>query len=172
MCWMDDNISKYYVSKGRLLKVKFCKTCLIIRPLGSSHCVVCNLCVERYDHHCPWVGNCIGRNNYKPFFMFLIFFNLASIFTLILNINQFMNTSSCEYYFYNGGLQINNSTYNILNFSNYKLHNCTYFVDINSHFNNQIIYGDQEIPSTYKWINLWSIKFSSLSLIIIIIIVK
>lgn len=51
--------------RGYMNKIKFCHTCKIIRPLGTSHCRICNCCIERYDHHCPWVGNCIGKNNYK-----------------------------------------------------------------------------------------------------------
>jgi len=59
------NDFKLIISRGYFFRYKFCKTCLIIRPQGSSHCRICNICVERYDHHCPWVGNCIGMNNYK-----------------------------------------------------------------------------------------------------------
>jgi hypothetical protein len=93
--------NKYYVKSGRLLKLKFCRTCLVVRPLGSSHCGICNICVESYDHHCPWVGNCIGRNNYKDFLLFLCFFNIGSIYTLIFNGLQYSQAISCELFLEN-----------------------------------------------------------------------
>ncbi|XP_005106609.1 palmitoyltransferase ZDHHC17 [Aplysia californica] len=61
---------------------QFCSTCLIRRPLRSKHCNVCNRCVAKFDHHCPWVGNCIGANNHKYFMGYLFFLSGMLIFCL------------------------------------------------------------------------------------------
>lgn len=59
------NKSKFHFIRGIKFKIKFCATCHILRSPGVSHCKKCNACIEKFDHHCPWVGNCIGKNNYK-----------------------------------------------------------------------------------------------------------
>ena len=33
----------------------------------TYHCAYCNICVEKYDHHCNFVGKCIGKNNITIF---------------------------------------------------------------------------------------------------------
>lgn len=50
-----------------------CHLCNItIRSKRTKHCSICNKCVERFDHHCKWLNNCIGGRNYPAFIVYLL----------------------------------------------------------------------------------------------------
>ena len=40
-------------------------------PNSTFHCFECEVCIEGYDHHCPWVTKCIGKGNIKFFYVFV-----------------------------------------------------------------------------------------------------
>lgn len=56
-----------------------CSVCRVAKPFRSMHCKRCNRCVYRMDHHCPWMDNCIGANNYRSFMLFI---TLGSVLSL------------------------------------------------------------------------------------------
>jgi len=66
----------------------FLKKHKIVKPARSKHCEICHKCVMVYDHHCPWINNCVGAKwdiwsiyffcliiyrNHRFFFFFITF---------------------------------------------------------------------------------------------------
>jgi len=67
-----------------------CQKCCSIKPERAHHCSVCQRCIRKMDHHCPWVNNCVGENNQKFFVLFTIYIALISVHALFLAINHFI----------------------------------------------------------------------------------
>jgi hypothetical protein len=70
---------------------RWCKTCEINRPPRTSHCRHCDNCIEVMDHHCPFVNNCIGKNNYRFFIAFLIHVTVLGFIYIIGFITHIVN---------------------------------------------------------------------------------
>jgi len=69
------------VERSQFDGMNFCITCENRKPLRSKHCKICQRCIGKFDHHCPWVWNCVGVGNHRQF--------LAFVGTLILGISLF-----------------------------------------------------------------------------------
>ncbi|KAK8951694.1 putative S-acyltransferase [Platanthera zijinensis] len=78
--------TKDIIINGFSVKIKYCDTCLLYRPPRTSHCSVCNNCVQKFDHHCPWVGQCIGLRNYRFFFLFISTSTFLCIFIFTISL--------------------------------------------------------------------------------------
>lgn len=46
---------------GHRVTVRYNDTCHFYQPPRAHHCSVNDNCIERFDHHCPWVGTTIGK---------------------------------------------------------------------------------------------------------------
>ncbi|KAH9793200.1 S-acyltransferase [Citrus sinensis] len=68
----DGTRSKRVMINGVEMKLKYCRICKIFRPPRSCHCAACDNCVEKFDHHCPWIGQCIALRNYRFYLSFVI----------------------------------------------------------------------------------------------------
>jgi len=79
------NAQRFMNVNGVSIQLKWCRTCHIFRPPRASHCSECNVCVERFDHHCPWMGTCIGRRNYRYFLGFVNSCCLLCLYTACLS---------------------------------------------------------------------------------------
>jgi len=58
------------VEKGEFKQV--CVVCRARREMRSHHCKECGRCVQRLDHHCPWIDNCVGLGNQRSFYCFIV----------------------------------------------------------------------------------------------------
>ncbi|XP_006817985.1 palmitoyltransferase ZDHHC17-like [Saccoglossus kowalevskii] len=87
---------------GKLKIEVFCTTCIIRKPIRSKHCSYCNRCIAKFDHHCPWIDNCVGAGNHKYFIGYLFFLEIMIIWCLYGTI-QFWN-GECETNFEEDGI--------------------------------------------------------------------
>ena len=94
---------RYNIS-GHIIKLNYCYSCSLFRPPRTSHCAICDNCVERFDHHCLWLGTCVGKRNYKYFYLLISILNISSLFqigfclyVLIYEVKKIKNKENSTY---------------------------------------------------------------------------
>ncbi|XP_029918292.1 palmitoyltransferase ZDHHC2 isoform X1 [Myripristis murdjan] len=70
--------------------IRFCDRCQLLKPDRCHHCSVCDKCILKMDHHCPWVNNCVGFSNYKFFMLFLAYSLLYCLFITATDLQYFI----------------------------------------------------------------------------------
>lgn len=95
MAWLTSpGLAKDYQHLARHCPT--CKKCSLYKPPRTHHCSWCNLCVLRFDHHCPcrksirserndwnWflgLNNCVGFYNHRYFYQFCCFMTIGCLY--------------------------------------------------------------------------------------------
>jgi hypothetical protein len=55
------------LENGGTSKPRYCDKCDMNVPSGQRirHCDDCGVCIVGHDHHCPWMGKCVGKGNMR-----------------------------------------------------------------------------------------------------------
>lgn len=78
--------------RGRILRTTnnpnwtFCAVCESMRPPRAWHCDLCNICVLKRDHHCPYMACCVGYYNHRYFIMFTMHVFIAMLYSFYYNV--------------------------------------------------------------------------------------
>eukprot|EP00095_Tigriopus_kingsejongensis_P011824 maker-scaffold1818_size27096-snap-gene-0.8 protein:Tk11824 transcript:maker-scaffold1818_size27096-snap-gene-0.8-mRNA-1 annotation:"palmitoyltransferase zdhhc3 isoform x2" len=91
-----ENIRKMGYREGQVIFK--CPKCCSIKPERAHHCSVCQRCVRKMDHHCPWVNNCVGEGNQKFFVLFTLYIALMSFHALFLALSHFVTCLGSEWH--------------------------------------------------------------------------
>jgi DHHC palmitoyltransferase len=60
---------------------EYCSKCGAMK--GGVHCNICDVCVEGLDHHCGFIGKCVGKKNLMSFYALLVSFFLGVIIIVL-----------------------------------------------------------------------------------------
>mmetsp|Transcript_9984 Transcript_9984/g.14128 ORF Transcript_9984/g.14128 Transcript_9984/m.14128 type:complete len:381 (+) Transcript_9984:119-1261(+) len=81
--------------KPKQLK-RMCRRCNTFKPRRAHHCSICQRCIIKMDHHCPWVNNCVGIGNHKYFLLFIFYTFLSCLYSIILVTVRFFQCMSAN----------------------------------------------------------------------------
>ena len=65
------------------VRKRVCKKCGFRVKPKTYHCRSCDVCIEGYDHHCPWTSKCIGKGNIVQFYIFVLMMPVFMVYIFI-----------------------------------------------------------------------------------------
>ncbi|CAA0836795.1 Protein S-acyltransferase 10 [Striga hermonthica] len=71
-----------------------CPYCNVLQPPRAKHCHDCDKCVLQFDHHCVWLGTCIGQGNHCRFWWYIFEESALCLWTSILYIGYLKSNIS------------------------------------------------------------------------------
>ncbi|KAK3138584.1 hypothetical protein QOZ80_5AG0370760 [Eleusine coracana subsp. coracana] len=89
---VEDTESAIHEIKRKGGDLRYCQKCCHYKPPRAHHCRVCKRCVLKMDHHCIWINNCVGHENYKIFLVFVLYAVVASFYSMILIIGSVIHS--------------------------------------------------------------------------------
>ena len=88
----DEEMKRYPYDRVLFHPGHRCRTCHFLKPARSKHCNICRACVSRHDHHCVWLMNCIGANNYVYFLSLLLSLSVLLTYGTLLGYSLLSQT--------------------------------------------------------------------------------
>ncbi|CAH2316300.1 probable palmitoyltransferase ZDHHC12 [Pelobates cultripes] len=82
------------VENPNLVSLRRCGYCLLKQPMRARHCKSCQHCVRRFDHHCPWIENCVGEKNHPLFILYLCVQLLVLLWAFHLGWSGFLSEAT------------------------------------------------------------------------------
>ncbi|CAI5437970.1 unnamed protein product [Caenorhabditis angaria] len=67
----------------------FCQKCSAQKSSLTFHCKGCDKCIYLMDHHCPWIGQCVGAHNQAHFFLLLSYLFWINVLLVFANFETF-----------------------------------------------------------------------------------
>ncbi len=77
-------VAEHYCDKAELNAgttqiYEYCRECRLVLPPAAGHCEICGRCVLSWEHHCTWLGNCVGLRNRKFSLLFTVYSSLVGL---------------------------------------------------------------------------------------------
>ena len=70
----------------------YCHMCMQNSPPRSYHCYQCDVCVLKRDHHCLFIGSCVGHANQRYYLMSIMYISIGALYANYLNIDFAMES--------------------------------------------------------------------------------